>query len=299
VQADLLRSDLKVNSSVLWSTFFLGLYELMSDATGEGWIKHFLHGTSALLQYRGPAAHRSGAGRRFFLTTRVFEISRALIYSSETFLAQEEWRILTGKLWSGNQAKDWHPKEALFDLMTACSTLGLQAMKAIRDIMDCAGSSKEVILRELAADGFRLREELSAWRMSSCKWSLRSTSQSSQIQMNLALAYYNAISIFLSGIFDYHNHWKDHGISTATLSDLEIQAHVSAILELVGLGLKEGSLAGILFFFPLRVAGARARTLEQRLEISRLLHLISTRGFVVAQAFVMDLDELWNSKPVD
>jgi hypothetical protein len=299
VQADLLKSDLRDNTSVLWSTIFLGLFELMFDATGEGWIKHFLHGTSALLQYRGPAAHLSSAGRRFFLTIRVFEISRALIYSSETFLAQEEWRSLPEKLWSGDQAKDWHPKEALFDLMTTCSTLGVQAMNAIRNMTDCAEISNEIVLRELAADGFLLRSELSAWRTSSSEWSLCFQSRFPQEQIKLALAYYNAISIFLSGIFDYHSHWRDHGISTATLSGSEIQAHVSAILEVVGLGLKEGSLAGILFFFPLRVAGARARTSKQKLEIARLLHLISARGFVVAQAFVMDLNELWNSKPAE
>jgi hypothetical protein len=98
----------------------------MYDVTGEGWVKHILYGTSQLLQYRGPEGHLTGIGRRFFLTVRIFEISRALIYSSETFLAQENWQGLMENMWSGENATGWHPKEALYDLMISCSTLSVR-----------------------------------------------------------------------------------------------------------------------------------------------------------------------------
>jgi hypothetical protein len=32
----------------------------MYDVSGEGWVKHFLYGTSQLLQYRGPERHLTG-----------------------------------------------------------------------------------------------------------------------------------------------------------------------------------------------------------------------------------------------
>jgi hypothetical protein len=95
----------------------------MHDVTGEGWVKHFLFGTSKMLQLRGPEAHLAGSGRSFFLTVRVFEICRALIYSEPTFLCQPEWMSLPTKIWNGDDNCHWHPKESLFDLMIACSSI--------------------------------------------------------------------------------------------------------------------------------------------------------------------------------
>ena len=299
VQIDLLRPDLRDNASVLWSTFFLGIFELMCDTTGEGWIKHFLHGTSALVRYRGPAAHLKGAGKQFFLTARVFEISRALIYSSESYLEQAEWRSLAQNMWSGIEAQKWHPKEALLDLMTDCASLGVRAIKSIKITEDFPGTSDETILHELAQEGIVLRSALSAWKEFAQSWVVDPPQNDQDQKMTIAFSYYHAISIYLSGIFDYHRHWTDRHISTPELSSLEIQAHVSAILTMVGKALKEGTLAAILFFFPLRVAGARARTLERRHEISVLLHLISNKGFVVADAFVTDLGDLWGKNPIE
>lgn len=125
VQKDLNNSDIRQSDASLWTTFFLGLFELMYDDTGEGFVKHFLYGTSKILQLRGPDAHISGAGRSFFLTVRVFEICRALIYAhylEPTFLCQSSWTKLTENI--RNESEIWHPKEVLFDLMISCSSLG-------------------------------------------------------------------------------------------------------------------------------------------------------------------------------
>lgn len=298
VQADLTRPNLRTNPSILWSTFFLGMFELMCDSSGEGWIKHFLHGTSALLQYRGPAAHVAGVGKRFFRVARVFEISRALIYSSESFLAQEEWRMLSTCIWFDEGAREWHPKEALFDLMLACSTLSMRAKRFVLSPQYFSDSEGEEILHETAQDGLSLRSALSAWLASVHQWSTGLRKSLEDAQMTIAMAYYHAISIYLSGVFDYHLHWTDRHILAPILSSTEIEAHVLALLEVVGQAMKSGSLAGILFFFPLRVAGARARTADQRREISRLLYAVSSRGYVVADAFIADLDDLWDKRPV-
>ena len=52
------------------------------------------------------------------------------------------------------------------------------------------------------------------------------------------------------------------------------------------------NLAGVLFFFPLRVAGARAVG-NERDEILELLKVIKEGEFVVAEAFLGDLKGLW------
>ncbi len=113
----------------IWHVYDADAYrppQLMYDVSGEGWIKHIQYGTSKLLQFRGPAQHLTGKGRRFFLTVRIFEISRSLIYSNETFLAQKEWRTLMSHMWLGERVREWHPKEALYDLMISCSALGIR-----------------------------------------------------------------------------------------------------------------------------------------------------------------------------
>jgi hypothetical protein len=95
----------------------------MNDVSGEGWVKHILYGTSKILQLRGPAVYQSGSGRSFFVTVRVFEICRSIIYSEPTFLSQKAWKIAMRGLWDGEFIKDWHPKETLLDLMLECSAL--------------------------------------------------------------------------------------------------------------------------------------------------------------------------------
>ncbi len=101
-------------------------FQLMYDVTGEGWVKHILYGTSKIMQLRGPAAHATGPGRSFLLTFRGFEVCRALIYNDTTFLDQPSWELLMKVIWSGQRAVEWHPKEALLDMMISCSTLSMR-----------------------------------------------------------------------------------------------------------------------------------------------------------------------------
>ena len=95
----------------------------MHDVSGDGWVKHILYGTSKILQIRGPDAHMTGPGRSFFMTIRVFEICRSLIYSKPTFLCEESWLRLVRRIHEEDKSIDWHPKEELFDWMLACSAL--------------------------------------------------------------------------------------------------------------------------------------------------------------------------------
>src|SRR4051812_9851779 len=95
----------------------------MYDVSGNGWVKHILYGTSRMLQLRGPEAHLTGSGRSFFLTVRIFEISRSLALSEPTFLNEKPWVELMDEMWL-EDASDWHPKEKMYDLMLETQALG-------------------------------------------------------------------------------------------------------------------------------------------------------------------------------
>lgn len=117
------------------------------------------------------------------------------------------------------------------------------------------------------------------------------------LQMTIALIYYPAILIFLSGIFDYHLHWQ--GICFPQVSPKEVQEHVDDILFRSRASLRHTNLAGILLFFPLRVAGARSTSAEQKLSILAMLADISCRSFIVADTFSEDLKALWSSDKIE
>ena len=109
----------------------------------------------------------------------------------------------------------------------------------------------------------------------------------------LANIYYHATLIFLSGIFDYRpHHWEE--IPTPRLLALEVQNHVTAVIGISEMALKTTRIAGILLFFPLRVAGARVRTMAEQQAILSMLQQIESRNFIVAGAFVEDLKRLWS-----
>jgi hypothetical protein len=146
----------------------------------------------------------------------------------------------------------------------------------------------------LAVEGLLLRDALNNWYMNFQQWVTDTGSCPEDSQSLLALIYYHAISIFLSGIFDYHSEF--HHIITPALSRGHIQNHVDNILMNSRKGLKTTNLGGILFFFPLRVAGARVAIKEEADAIVAMLDEISKRSFVVADSFVSDLKSLWLGK---
>lgn len=111
--------------------------------------------------------------------------------------------------------------------------------------------------------------------------------------MVLANIFYAAISIYLSGVYDYELHfWDKHAYTVPTLGDNEIQSNAKGIVSNVTDALKHTTISPLLFLFPLRIAGARARCGVQRRLISEALALISTR-FVVATSISLDLERVW------
>lgn len=124
-----------MRDAVLWTTLFLGFYELMNETPpGEGWRLHMVHGTGRALRASGAACCRRGRSRTFFLQARVFEVFRAIICSDATFLTEPEWTNLLEEMWvegqssSGNDDKGdgergWHPLDALLDVIVLCTKL--------------------------------------------------------------------------------------------------------------------------------------------------------------------------------
>jgi hypothetical protein len=150
----------------------------------------------------------------------------------------------------------------------------------------------ENVLHELATEGLIFRDALDSWHTNFQKWTLEAESNSSKKgQSILATLYFHAISIFLSGIFDYRREF-DH-IVAPILSQNHIQYHVDTILSGAQVALNTTNLGGVLFFFPLRVAGSRVTTKGEAGRIVGMLVEISKRSFVVADAFILDLKALW------
>ncbi|KAF3050313.1 hypothetical protein E8E11_010520 [Didymella keratinophila] len=177
---------------------------LMRDHTGANWLAHFLNGTSSLLRLQGPSLlepQDDGTKQRqvFLLNIRIFEISRALIYTEPTFLATPEWSKAIDT-YSAQHPASWTPKEALFDVLPQFVDLAIRTL-------DFVGNSQTVQWREqyqqatsLAQEGLSLRSALLHWNSNSLL-PFCLTGQDNQPETLIARVYYHTISIYLDGIF--------------------------------------------------------------------------------------------------
>ncbi|KAH7380649.1 fungal-specific transcription factor domain-containing protein [Pyrenochaeta sp. MPI-SDFR-AT-0127] len=294
------------NKSALWVTFLLGLFELMRDSTGTNWLSHFLHGTSTMLRLQRPEDLISQdpqniQRRSFFLATRIFEISRSLIFSSPTFLSTPDWTVALAKLWEGEGVIIWHPKEALFDILPHFSELSIRTLNFCENFTPSITNAQCAQIRSLADEGLGLQSALQQWCADATTWEINAQSWAApsavqnkvDVESLIGYIYYHATNIYLSGTYDYHPHWTQ--ANAPILSRNRIEFHVSEILRLSEELLRQG-VAGILLFFPLRVAGARATDDLSRSTILSLLQTIATRGFIVAEPFITELADLWTCK---
>ncbi|KAM5350181.1 hypothetical protein ACJ41O_006686 [Fusarium nematophilum] len=277
--------------SILWTTHLLGLFELMSDSTGQGWVQHLVHGTASALVAAGPLAFQSGRGSRFFLEIKIFEVCRAIVFNEETFLADPGWRNLSVSL-RGTAEGRVHPLDALLDVIVSCSTLRVRARDFICYLEGVEPDSALIDGQDIALEGFSLREDLNHWQQTEETLTKDPISGSDEF-MSLATVFFSATSIYLSGVFDYEMmHWQKLGILVPNLSEDEIQAHVQSILSLSRAILGSSSISPLLLLFPLRVAGARSWYRWQQECIRGLLEMIE-RTFSAATAFKLQLGEIW------
>jgi hypothetical protein len=173
-------------------------------------------------------------------------------------------------------------------VLTSCS------IATLVDSTSIGNKVSEGALLDLATEGINLRSSLSNWQGTFTTWLHLDPTREQDPRSVLAATYYHGISIFLSGHFDYR--YQFNHIPSPSLPSNDIQFHVNEILQQTREALKTTRLAGILFLFPLRVAGARARTVVQSARILAMLDGISESRFVVAQAFSENLRTLWGSR---
>ncbi|KAJ5976562.1 hypothetical protein N7481_010269 [Penicillium waksmanii] len=282
------KSNVMQREDVLWATFFLGLFELLSDDSGQGWVKHMLYGTSKMLQLAGPSDCMSMARRIFYDLFRILEASRALLFDEETILSQECWLRLQNSL--SRNATRWEPLEEIITLMIQASAFSLRA-GAIIDKIPEGERFTDPSVALIAAEGLDVQGKIYNWHT---KALLQLVQDGSNEYSKLALLYYHALLIFLSGNYDYFTYWDN--IPAPVLSPAEVSEHLSSILYLSGEVLRHSKIPGVMLFFPVTVAGARARTVDQQSEILNLLSLVFCKGFVVANKIRDGLLKRWAEK---
>ncbi|KAG8413318.1 hypothetical protein J3459_013862 [Metarhizium acridum] len=112
----------------------------------------------------------------------------------------------------------------------------------------------------------------------------------------LARVFYAAISIHLSGGFDYElPHCQRRKLSVPVLDEATVVQHVCAILCFTDTGLNHATLSPVLFLFPLRIAGARSYCQWQRDTVGALLDQIGI-AYAVASAIRADLTQAWKMR---
>ncbi|THY16705.1 hypothetical protein D6D02_03479, partial [Aureobasidium pullulans] len=279
--------DPNIEQPLLSSTFLLGLFELMYDPTGEGWIQHTMYGTSKILQHLGPNAFRSGLGLNFFHQMRMFEVSRSLIFSESSFLVEAPWRDLMKGTSTDNMSD--HPIESLLALMLRCSDHCFRTLQYLDPLDTGALSHVEMQqLRAFAVEGFDLRLEL-------CEVQATLSALDDPAKDDrtiIAKIYLAATSIFLSGVYDYRSIWLRHIEAVPTLPQDMIEEHLSTILDLTESAMARTNLSTLLFLYPLRVACSRVWTLNERDRLRSMLGTIK-KSFAVAHVFITEVEELW------
>ncbi|KAH6856469.1 hypothetical protein B0I37DRAFT_76615 [Chaetomium sp. MPI-CAGE-AT-0009] len=303
-----INSEPHSRAGILWATLLLGLFELMNDATGDGWLQHLVHGTAQALIAGSPSACASGSCSIFFTESKIFEVCRAILFNAPSFLAEDGWMALSASLRSSSTTWNTSQKglDSLLDIVVLCSSLRVRPSAA--KLVESSQSSAFLLdtveqAQTISLEGFALRSRLRHWasvyhtspvfRSSRTRQDSDEGIPESESQL-LAATFFSATSIYLSGVFDYEMcYWQSLNLPTSTLSEDEIQKHVTSILTLSQRVLAETRLSPLLLLFPLRVASARARQTEQKEQIMRLLGTVGL-SFAVAGAIVADVKNLWS-----
>ncbi|KAL5334409.1 hypothetical protein BJX70DRAFT_378400, partial [Aspergillus crustosus] len=287
LQSCLTDANVAERDDILWTTIFLGLFELLSDHSGEGWIKHMLYGTTKLLQLAGPTMAMSPLRRGFFDLYRVLEASRALIYCEETILSQGCWVDHQTKLSSSHGS--WEPMEAILTLMIQTSAFSLRSRAAVESIPE-SDRATDPLIALIAAEGFTLQAALHNWHTEALLHLSQSLTETDDY-FSLALLYHHALSIFLSGNYDYFSYWDR--IAAPVLSSEEVSSHVLAIIDISEQLIARAQLPGVMLVFPFTVAGARARLPGHRAKLLALIEGVIDKGFLVANRVKDDLVVRW------
>jgi hypothetical protein len=90
----------------------------MTQISGDQWANHMLYGTSRILQSFGTPRLIHKLGKQFFGAFNWLEVNRAILYSDNTILSQEEWQNYPEHLPSTSHS----PVNTIFKLFVDVST---------------------------------------------------------------------------------------------------------------------------------------------------------------------------------
>lgn len=155
-----------------------------------------------------------------------------------------------------------------------------------------ANSGKpDPFIDKLGTEGVEIQDSLFKWLREAPAQSDRG--KGPNFGYHQALAYCHALLIFLFNSFEYYPHLNPK--HAPRLSQLRVDYHVDSILEQADSILNISAGSGVLLFFPLRVAGTRAKEI-QRARILGMLDRVLQSGFVVSERIKADLQEYWDYK---
>jgi hypothetical protein len=140
-------------------------------------------------------------------------------------------------------------------------------------------------MHELVQEGQELHSQLAVFA------SALHASMTAQ-DTSVAWMYYHALSIYLSGVFDYT---LSEVCAIPSLRDEEITVHLEGILKRSDEALQQSQTSRVFLLLPLRIAGNRCRNWKQCQEVLKRIDIL--RGqFAVATAFRTELLHIWSSR---
>ncbi|KAL2846357.1 hypothetical protein BJY01DRAFT_263330 [Aspergillus pseudoustus] len=286
LQTALTDQSIAKRDDVLWGTFFLGLFELMVDPSGEGWAKHMLSGTSKLLQLAGPGDTMTASRRTFFNVFRVLEATRAIIYGHNTILSMPSWMSLQLQL--SLQTTGWSAMDEMISLMIQVSSFSARFFESIPYLESLDTGA---LVDALGREGLEVQSSIYAWHD---KAMLEfGSGELVDAEFHLALACCHTLLLFLSNNYNYYPFWHDK--PSPRLPQDKPRGHVKSILHHAEHILNTSDVSSVLLIFPLRVAGTQAES-GMRARILGLLDGVFARGFVVARRIQDDLNEVWDDQ---
>jgi hypothetical protein len=258
----------------------------MYDTTGVAWNAHMGFGTSVLLNAFGPLSFCCGRSLSIYREIRLFEISRSALFSEPTLLSEDDWLLHDEAC--RTLVRDWGLLETAFDLFLQCSVLSRRASAYIEfhDVETIDPDTSTIF--ELIQTGQNLHSQLATFASL-----LRASPQAPD--NNVAQMYYHALSIYLSGIFDYT---LSPLRTTLSLQPDEITAHLEGILTHSSEAQQQNQVSQVFLLLPLRIAGNRCSNSKQCREVLKRLDILR-KQFAVAAAFRTEVLEMWAERELE
>ncbi|KAG8355340.1 hypothetical protein FVEN_g6776 [Fusarium venenatum] len=281
LQDRLQSSDALRCQGVLWCTLLLGLFELMTQVSGDPWANHMLYGTSKILQSSGITKPSGKLGAQFFGAFNWLEANRAILYGEDTMLSEEEWQTCYQTLPSASDSQ----ADTIFEIFIEISSFSKKFFDHIESMPEHLRSCHPHI-SSLADEGRMYQQRLHEWHDRTL-----AIEDCVEFHDKLALTVYHALQLFICMNYTFYKFWDEHKIPRLDANETDV--HVSAIIAHVGDILDHSNISSLLLLFPLRMAGANTSNASEKGQIMKLLRRISQNGFVVSNRIVVDLEEVW------